>query len=55
MRVWSGFIWHRICSIFTVTVQTNEPSVSVKGGNIFEGLRDYKLLKKHFGINNIMC
>jgi hypothetical protein len=45
----------RICSIITVTVQSNEPSVSIKGENIFEGLRDYKLLKKHSGINNIMC
>jgi hypothetical protein len=54
MRVWSGFIWH-ICSIITVTVQTNETSVSMKGGNIFEELRDYKLLKKHSGINNNMC
>jgi hypothetical protein len=48
-------MWHRICCIIILTVLTNDPSVSTKGGNIFEGLRDYKLLKKHSGIINIMC
>jgi hypothetical protein len=38
MRAWTGFIWFRDCSVVGASEHGNEPSGSIKGREILDGV-----------------